>query len=106
MLRLGDIVRKVLPELTGLAVGLSSSRWRAFGKLVFHPEPQLSQAFSRRDPVKGDRSVIVIVTVDRAKWCQRVKVLKLCGQRVARVGSERHQRTNFVRLSESGTEIR
>jgi hypothetical protein len=92
-------VRKVLPEWTGLAVGLSSSRWSAF-------LAQLSQAFSRRDPVKGDRSVIVIVTVDRAKWCQRVKVLRLCGQRVARFGSERHQRTDFVRLSESGTEIR
>ena len=88
----------------GLEVGLSNSRWSAFLKLALHPQAQLSQAAARRNPVKGNRGVIVIVTVDRAKWSQAVEVFKLCGYRAARCGSERHQRPNVVRLSEADTD--
>ena len=43
------------------------------------PKGAMSQDFARRSPVKENRCVVVLVTVDRAEGCQRVEVLKLCG---------------------------
>jgi len=87
-------------------VWLSNRRWSAFVKLALHPKPQLSQNSARRSPVKGNRCVVVLLTVDRAERCQRIEVLKLCGQREARFGNEKHQSADFVRLSDADTEIR